>query len=143
MARARNYQRERAQRKKRGQELGLSTSQIRGHPKASEPSVSELQALPVWTVTFPASDPPRLVTIESDLATAKRVGRYDRKLRALREGRITPGEFRRYAQRVKPVGHMRAVSDPATAIALVEVSTPQDWVFESGRSRPRRSRRAK
>ena len=143
MAAVRDYRAEYAERKKRGLAAGLSPSQARGHPKPDEPSTAELQALPVWTVTFPAQDPPRLVTIQSDLATAKRVGRYDRKLRDLREGRIGPAAFRRYALRVKPVGDLRVVSDPATAVALVEVATPEDWIFESGRNRPRRSRRAR
>jgi hypothetical protein len=141
--RRRNYTKEYAERTKRGLASGLSLSQVRGHPKADEPSTSELQALPVWTVTFPAQDPPRLVTVQSDLATAKRVGRYDRKLRDLREGRITPGDFRRYAQRVRPVGGMYVVTDPATAVALVEVATTEDWIFESGRNRPRRTRRTR
>ena len=143
MPRRRNYTKEYIDRKQRGLASGLSLSQALGHPRADEPSTAELQALPVWTSTFPAQDPPRLVTIQSDLATAKRVGRYDRKLRDLREGRIGPGDFRRYALRVRPIGELRVVSDPATAVALVEATTPEDWIFESGRNRPRRSRRAR
>jgi len=143
VARRRDYAREYAARRRRAERLGLSTSQARGHANANELSLRELQGLPAWTVTFPADDPPRLVTVRTDYRTAQRIGRYDRTLRQLREGRITPDQFTHYARRVKLIGPFKVVSDPRVALALTETATPEDWVFESGRQRPRRARRSK
>jgi hypothetical protein len=124
----------------RAERAGLSRAQARGHPKPGEQSISQFRGLHSWTVTFPADDPPRLVTVQTDYRTAQRVGRYDRTLRLLREARISPNEFRRRARRVQPIGELRVVSDPRVALALTEASTRDEWIFESGRQRPRRSR---
>jgi len=126
----------------RGERLGLTASQAAGKPRRGEESASDFLAAPAWTTTFYAADPPRTVTITSDRRTAQRVGRYMRLTRDLREERITPDEFRQRVRRRAPIAGLRLLDDPRAVIGLAETTDRDDLIFESGRSRPRRSRRA-
>jgi hypothetical protein len=124
----------------RGERLGLSRTQALGHPRQEERAASEVLSEHRWVVTFPADHPPRLVTIDTDLHTAKRAGRFNALGRALREARITPEDYRRRARRYKPIAGFEPLSDPRALIAVTVASTRDEWVFESGRQRPRRPR---
>ncbi len=127
----------------RGEQLGLSRSQALGHPREGERTAHEVLSEHRWIVTFPADNPPRLVTIDTDLRTAQRAGRFNALGRALREARITSEDYRRRAHRFKPIAGFEPLSDPRALIALSVASTPEEWVFESGRQRPRRTRIAR
>jgi hypothetical protein len=81
-----------------------------------------------------------LITIDTDLHTAQRAGRFNALGRALREARIAPEEYRRRARRYKPIGGYQPLDDPRAVLALYVTSTSDEWVFESGRQRPRRTR---
>jgi hypothetical protein len=124
----------------RGERLGLSRSQALGHPREGERAAHEVLSEHRWIVTFPAENPPRLVTIDTDLHTAQRAGRLNALGRALREARITPEDYRRRARRYKPIAGFEPLSDPRALIALSVTSTRDEWLFESGRQRPRRRR---
>ncbi|MGA8725441.1 MAG: hypothetical protein WB565_10390 [Acidimicrobiales bacterium] len=112
-----------------------------GHPRQGERAASDLFAEERWVVTFPAADPARLVTIETDLRTAQRANRFNRLGREFREARITAEEYQRRARRLQPIAGYRPLADPRSFIALVVSSAPEEWIFESGRQRPRRTRR--
>jgi hypothetical protein len=127
----------------RGEQLGLSRSQALGHPREGESSAQDVLSEHRWVVTFPTDNPPRLVTIDTDLRTARRAGRLNALGRKLREARITPDDYRRRAQRYKPIAGFEPLSDPRALIALFVASTRDEWVFESGRQRPRRTRIAR
>ena len=124
----------------RGERLGLSRSQALGHPREGEPAAHDVLSEHHWIVTFPTDDPPRLVTINTDLHTAQRAGRFNALGRALREARITPEDYRRRVRRFKPIAGFEPLSDPRALIALTVASTREEWIFESGRQRPRRQR---
>jgi hypothetical protein len=94
-------------------------------------------------VTFPVDDPPRLVTVRVDYRTAQRAGRFNALGRTLREARITPEEYVRRARRYQPIGGYQPLADPSAVLALYVASTTDEWIFESGRQRPRRTRRSK
>ncbi len=129
-------------RAERGERLGLSRSQALGHPRQGERAASEVFSEERWVVTFPAGDPPRLVTIETDLRTAQRANRFNRLGRMFREARITSEEYRRRARRLQPIAGFTPLADPRAFIALTVASSLEEWVFESGRQRPRRTRRS-
>jgi hypothetical protein len=124
----------------RGEQLGLSRSQALGHPREGEPTAHDVLSEHRWVVTFPAAGPARLVTIDTDLRTAQRAGRFNALGRALREARITPEDYRRRARRYMPIAGFEPLSNPRALIALFVASTREEWVFESGRQRPRRTR---
>ncbi|MHB8671747.1 MAG: hypothetical protein ACYDAD_14505 [Acidimicrobiales bacterium] len=121
----------------------MTRAQARGHAHSGEAAVSELISRPSWTVTFPAADPPRLATVELGYRDAQRAGRLDALGRAMREGRLAPKDYERRVRRMRPIAGLKPLADPRVVLALVTVSGRDDWVFESGRSRPRRARRSR
>jgi len=130
------------QRVARGGELGLTPSQSVGKPHRGEQPASAILSAAAWTTTFYAADPPRVVTVTTDRRTAQRSGRYMQLTRALREERISPESFRERVRRRSPIAGYRLLDDPRAVLALAHTTPRDDLVFESGRSRPRRNRRA-
>jgi hypothetical protein len=130
------------QRVARGGELGLTPSQSVGKPHTGEQPASAVLSEAAWTTTFYAADPPRAVTVTTDRRTAQRAGRYMQLTRSLREERISPETFRDRVRRRPRIAGYRLLDDPRAVLALAETTSRDDLVFESGRSRPRRTRRA-
>jgi len=130
------------QRIDRGGELGLSPSQSIGKPTRQERPASAILSEARWTATFYAASPPRVVPVDTDRRTAQRIGRYMRLTRDLREQRISPEAFRERARRRPPISGYRLLDDPRAVLVLAETTVRDDLIFESGRSRPRRNRRA-
>ncbi len=126
----------------RGSKLGLSPSQSVGKPHGDEQPASAVLSEADWTATFYAADPPRVVTVTTDRHTAQRIGRYMRLTRDLREERISQEAFRERVRRRQPIGGYRLLDDPRAVLALAATTARDDLIFESGRSRPRRTRRA-
>jgi hypothetical protein len=142
MPRDRDYAAEYRERVRKARKEGLSRAQARGHAK-NEPSISQLRHRADNLVTVFVANPPRRVTLEVDYRTAQRAGRYISLADRLRKGRIGPSEFRRRTLRMKPIGDLKLLSDPRAVLALQAISDREDYIFESGRSRPRRSRRSR
>jgi hypothetical protein len=94
----------------------------------------------VYVVTFFAR-PRNVETIRVGRRDAVRAGRYNAFVRFLREGRMSPDEFRRRASRMRPIAGHRVVSDPAKALALAVLTEPGEYVFDSPRSGGRARRR--
>ena len=128
------------QRVSRAAALGLSPTQAVGHPRAGERSARALHGEQNWTVTIFA-EPRDVVTVQVSRADAVRAGRYNRLVRDLREGRMTPDDFQRRASRMKPIATHRVVSDPKKALALAILTEPDEYVFDSPRAGGRTRRR--
>jgi hypothetical protein len=132
-----------ARRVERGRRLGLSRAQALGHPAKDERAASEIFSETRWVATFPSYNKkgePALVTIETDFRAFSRARRFNALGKALREARITPEEYRRRARRYQPIGGYQPLADPRAVLALYVTSTTDEWIFESGRQRPRRTR---
>jgi hypothetical protein len=119
---------------------GLSRSQAVGHPRTGETAAARLAAQTSYTATFFAQ-PRDVVTVRVARGDAVRAGRYNAKVRALREGRLSPDVFRRSTSRMRPIAGLRVVSDPQKALALAILTEPSDYVFDSPRSGGRSRRR--
>jgi hypothetical protein len=124
----------------RGRDIGLSRTQAAGHPRETERSARSLHAADVFTATFFAQ-PRDLITAQVSRSDAVRAGRYMAKLRALREGRLSPDAFRRSTSRMRPIAGLRVVSDPNKALALAILTEPGEYVFDSPRAGGRSRRR--
>jgi hypothetical protein len=124
----------------RGADAGLSATQAAGHPKAGEPTALAAHSEPRWTVTL-LSQPRDVVTVHVPRRDAVRAGKYNALLRGLREGRVTPAEFRARAARMKPIAGHRPISDPRKALALLILIEPNEWLFDSPRAGGRSRRR--
>jgi hypothetical protein len=128
------------QRIARGRARGLSAPQAAGHARVGESSARTAFQEPRWTATFFAQ-PRDVVTVRVSRADAVRAGRYNAKVRALREGRLSPEKFRRSTSRMRPIAGLRAISDPNKALALAILTEPGEYVFDSPRSGGRSRRR--
>ena len=89
MARQRDYAAEYRRRRVRGEKLGMSSSQIRGHPKPGEIPASEVER----DIQFLGRRGP--VTVPAVAAERRRASRFDTDAKRLAHGRITPREFDR------------------------------------------------
>jgi len=126
----------------RGEAEGLSRAQAAGHArKAGERSPGRFFAERRWTVTI-GLEPGELATVRVPRGEAQRAGRWNALVEALRDGRVSPREFRARVRRWAPVARRRVVSDPAVALALTLTAAPDAWIFESARIRARRGRRS-
>src|SRR5207237_263190 len=86
------------QRVERGTRRGQSRSQAVGHARDDEPSASELGGAP-RTLPF-LGEPGEVVSRPLTGAEARRASRANRLDRQLREGRISPSEFRARKRRM-------------------------------------------
>jgi hypothetical protein len=77
--------------------------------------------------------PGRVVTDDVSYREAVRIGRYLELTRKLREGRITPADFRARVRRWRPVAGMSFLSDPRRVLALLQLHGSDDLEFYSTR----------
>jgi hypothetical protein len=111
----------------RGQRRGYTTRQAAGRASTAEPSASQLGAVP-RTLPF-LGEPGEVVDRELTAAQARRASRANRLDRLLRDGDITPDEFRRRKSRMAPIAGVKPLADPATALALLIVTPSEDWRY--------------
>lgn len=119
-----------------GMARGLSKSQAVGHPKAEEPSVTEVGRRGEYEYSIyarTAEGGVELVVESGTLMDARRAGRYMHREGQLKRGEITPAEFRRLTRYMRPIGGRQPVSDPADVKAISARTPPKDIRFQSGR----------
>jgi len=111
----------------RGEARGLSRAAASGHAREGEVSASELDAAP-RTLPF-LGEPGVLIVAELTAREGSRASRANRLDRRLRDGDISPGEFRRRKGNMAPIAGVKPLADPEKALALLIVTPPEDWTY--------------
>lgn len=128
--RERDYRAEYAARKARAEKRGMSLTQARGHARAGERSIAELNARPrIETVLYTdAEGNARVEDLPVTFRESSRASKYWHRVNQLDAGRLSPAEFRRWVKRQGPVGGYRLVSDPDLVLAmLIELGPSYEW----------------